>query len=269
MLSCVPVAAQLLGSKVTSDILEALEFLAVCQQFGLQGAHEGLRKALALVWSQETSVKSAVVNVYVRLYLTSDEAASTQRRVTGVVRNLLSLVTGATVGELTSLEELLVLLMDAGHIPKAAVRMLIDIVAGRVPGSTACDCYHAMLLLAMAARADREIVSSNVTLLVQHGLGRDLMLARNCCLALQRLVGGKEGSRLPSSHQLFVRLSSLLVEESSNMATVLWCPFAEQAVSTIFKLAENPDSVCEGVLRQICQLALEEQEEEGLGECRV
>ena len=102
MIACVPVAAQLLGSRVTSDILEALEFLAVCQQFGLQGAHDGLRKALALVWSSETSVKTAVTNVYVRLYLTPDETASSQQQVTDVVRNLLSLVSGATVGELTS-----------------------------------------------------------------------------------------------------------------------------------------------------------------------
>ena len=256
MVACVPVAAQLLGSRVTSDILEALEFLAVCEQFGLQGAHDGLRKALALVWSSEASVKTAVTSVYVRLYLTPDETTSSQQRVADVVRNLLSLVSGATVGELTSLEELLVLLVKAGKISKAALQMLVDIVAGCVPTFT--DSCQAMLLLSMVARVDREIVSSNIAVLVQNGLGKDLSLARNCCLALQRLAtpNGTNSSRMPASHQLFQRLSRLMIDEVSNTATVLWCPFAEQAIATIFKLAEQPDHVCAAVLRDVCHRVL-------------
>lgn len=101
---------------------------------------------------------------------------------------------------------------------------------------------------------------------MQHGLGRDLTLARNCCIALQRLARGKgkESPRLPSSHQLFNRLASLMVEEIGNVDTVLWCPFAEHAIATIFKLAEHPDTVCEEVLRRMCQVVLGDQEE-GLG----
>ena len=131
--------------------------------------------------------------------------------------------------------------------------MLVDIVAGRVPSFT--DACQAMLLLSMVARVDREIVSSNIGLLVQNGLGKDLGLARNCCLALQRLAAPTE-ARMPAIHQLFQRLSCLMTDEISNTATVLWCPFAEQAIATIFKLAEQPDLVCATVLKDVCYRVL-------------
>lgn len=69
MTDCIPVAVQLLGSKVISDILESLEFLSTAFEFQVQGSQEGVRKALALVWSREQQVKDAVVTAYVRLYL--------------------------------------------------------------------------------------------------------------------------------------------------------------------------------------------------------
>lgn len=265
MLACVPVTTQLLGSKVTSDILESLEFLAVCHEFKLEGAHEGLRKALALVWSSEAAVKSAVVNVYVRLYLTADETTPPKQRAASVVQNLFSLVQGATVGELTSLEELLQQLMAAGHISKPVIDMLLDLVSGKFvisSGAASTDRSSALLLLAMASQADREIVSSNLSLLVQHGLSGDLLLAKNCCLALQRMADRKGHTgvaRLPATHQLFARLSDLLRDHISNMATQLWCPFAEKAVNTMYCLCEQPQVVCEAILKAVCPPVLGEQ----------
>ena len=69
MTDCIPVAVQLLGSKVISDILESLEFLSTAFEFQVRGSQEGVCKALALVWSREQQVKDAVVTAYVRLYL--------------------------------------------------------------------------------------------------------------------------------------------------------------------------------------------------------
>lgn len=69
MAECIPIAMQLLGSKVVSDVLESLEFLATAFEFQVGGSREGVRKALLLVWSREQQVREAVVNAYVRLYL--------------------------------------------------------------------------------------------------------------------------------------------------------------------------------------------------------
>lgn len=69
---CVPIATQLLGSKVASDVLEALEFLSTAEQFSLSGASEGMRKAMVLVWSRDENIRKALINTYVKIYFTFD-----------------------------------------------------------------------------------------------------------------------------------------------------------------------------------------------------
>ena len=65
---CVPIATQLLGSKVASDVLEALDFLRIAQQFNLSQASEGLRKSLVLVWSRDENIRKALINTYIEIY---------------------------------------------------------------------------------------------------------------------------------------------------------------------------------------------------------
>jgi hypothetical protein len=69
---CVPTATQLLGSKVASDVLEALEFLSTAEQFSLSGASEGMKKAMVLVWSRDENIRKALINTYVKIYFTFD-----------------------------------------------------------------------------------------------------------------------------------------------------------------------------------------------------
>ena len=75
MAECVPIAIQLLGSKVVSDVLEALEFLSVCVEFAVRGSSAGLRRALVLVWSPEAAVREALLSAYLRLYMKPEVGA--------------------------------------------------------------------------------------------------------------------------------------------------------------------------------------------------
>ena len=273
MTSCVPIAAQLLGSKLVTDVLESLEFLAAAREFGLSGGQAGIRKALALVWSSESSIRDAVKNIYIRLYLSSNKELSVPIRDAAIVRNLLALVDGASCGELASLEEMVVLLADNGHIPKSVVVMLWDTFSGRVPDTDALTVRHAMLLLSMVARADPQVVLMNLNLLVEKSLQQqdsqspDLVLARNCCLALQRLATPKSKRssekpfRLPASHPAFASLSRLMSEQVGNLSSSQWCPFAEQAINTVYKLSENPDELFTTVLKKLCLETLGSGEE--------
>ena len=67
---CVPIATQLLGSKVASDVLEALDFLRIAQRFNLNQASEGLRRALTLIWSRDENIRKALINTYIEIYFT-------------------------------------------------------------------------------------------------------------------------------------------------------------------------------------------------------
>ena len=65
---------------------------------------------LVLVWSREEHVRNAVVDAYRNLYITSLPPSSTGKpseraKAQYIVNNLTALITGATLGELASLEE--------------------------------------------------------------------------------------------------------------------------------------------------------------------
>ncbi len=116
-------AVEMLRSKVVSDVLESLEFLCVAKLFQVDGAEEGIKKSLPLVWSRDEQLRSAVVSVYVRLYLTpgSSSDKTTKEHSKRVVKNLFQIMTTATSGELASLEKLVGVLVDKGHIPSLAI----------------------------------------------------------------------------------------------------------------------------------------------------
>ena len=70
---CIPVICQLLGSKNSTDVLEAIQFFVTAVQFGVSAAGIGVRRAITLVWSQEQTVREALVEAYRELYIVSNE----------------------------------------------------------------------------------------------------------------------------------------------------------------------------------------------------
>ena len=126
------------------------------------------------------------------------------------------------------------------------------------------DKRAAVFILSMAASADQDIVKSNIDILVMNGLSNgdsppDLLLAKYTCMALQKLSDGKTQKgqvsgkpfRLPSTHQMFQQMTSILVGELTNLATSQWSPLAKQSITTIYKLSEQPDEVCGSLLRDL------------------
>ena len=197
---------------------------------------------------------------------------------TAIARNLISLLDGASLGELTSLEEMIVLLMKGGHLTSAVVHVFWEIFAGQVPDISQDGRRSAALILSMTAAADHQLVKRNLGLLIQHGLGgvapgepADLLLARHTCVVLQKLgaaMGKKEAKsgapfRLPTNHPLFKRLSVILREQFATASSCLWCPLAEQATSTIYLLSEQPDLTCGRLLKTLTRMAFEQEGERG------
>lgn len=56
---------------MTSDVQEAVNFLSTCACFGMASAHAGVQRSLGLVWSSDPAIRKAVLNVHVKLYLSS------------------------------------------------------------------------------------------------------------------------------------------------------------------------------------------------------
>ena len=141
-----PVVAQLLGSKQSSDILEAIEFFVSAFEFGLLNAMMGVRRMLALIWSQEKTIKDAVVAAYKRLYI-NVESNSVRSASAAIAQNLIALVIGATLGEETSLEKLISEFVASKDIGKGVFQVLFEYFTGVMPHSKPEDSRAAIQIL--------------------------------------------------------------------------------------------------------------------------
>lgn len=114
----VEVLTLMLSSKSTQDTVEAIKIFKILHLYGIQNAEKGLRKMLTLVFSKEESVINEAQNTYETLYF--DKQLNSQEK----TQNLLNLMKGATLTDLTCLEELLKRLFSKGTIDKDIIKHL-------------------------------------------------------------------------------------------------------------------------------------------------
>ncbi|CAL1534663.1 unnamed protein product [Lymnaea stagnalis] len=260
---CIPVVCQLLGSKNTTDVLEAIHFFVTAVEFGVSAAVVGVRRMMVLIWSQEATVRDAVVDAYRTLYLEPKD--KNQRFIaSSIVKNLSGLVVGSTCGDLTSLEALVTQFVKSGHIGPQVIKALWERFNDKSNAVSEEDARAAVHLIAMCAQAEPDIVKSNVEVLIQEGLGtraeNDYLLALGTCTALLKITSPKEKGKLPSEpfrfeadNSLFERLKVILVKGMTDANTSYWIPLADQAVRVIYELSETPDEVCVKLLRELTQ----------------
>ncbi|XP_052287084.1 condensin complex subunit 1-like isoform X2 [Dreissena polymorpha] len=258
----IPVIAQLLGSKTSTDVMEAVEFFVTGFEFGLTSTMIGIRRMLPLIWSKEAGIKEAVVSAYKRLYLTP-QAANARSKAQIIVKNLSALTMGATLCDLTSLEGLIVQLMKSGELGQSVIQMLWERFTLKIPGTTPEESRAAVQLIAMAAGADMAVVKTNIDVLVREGLGpradSDLLLARETCLALLKLSTpkalkgdvGNEPYRLAETHEMFTSLTRILMKSARDLENRYWISLMEQAINVIYKLAEGPDQICGELIKKL------------------
>ncbi|KAK7066921.1 Ncapd2p [Halocaridina rubra] len=254
----VPVVCQLLGSKQVSDVMEAISFFVTAFEFGLLNAKAGILRMLVLVWSKEQSIKDAVVEAYQRLYLRSD-LPNERARAQFIVRNISALISGANLGERTSLEEIIAEFVKSGDISKHVVTMLWERYTKTLPDTTDEEARAAIILIAMCANSEVSIISSNISVLVQSGFGdrgeKDFALVKETCTALLKLAASKPKtdspnppSRLEREHDIFTRLSAILVNGLTRLEDRQYSSMAVEAITVIYTLAEHPDVICGDIL---------------------
>lgn len=265
-----PVVAMLLGSKQSTDILEAIDFFVSAFEFGVQGSMLGVRRMLALIWSGEATIREAVVAAYKRLYIEVEGRGSERAASAATARNLIALVSGANLGELTSMEKLVSELVTSRDLTKGVVTVLWEYFTFALPDSDMEKCRDAVLLLGMCGLGEVSIIAANVQVVVDHGLGeramQDFRLARNSCEALLRLVPAKLKQddpstpvKYPREHAVFQRLWALVTEGMWQERDPHWMPMAKEALTLVFKLGNQPDSLAGDMVKAVCARIQSEQ----------
>uniref|UniRef100_A0A8C5NGF1 Condensin complex subunit 1 n=1 Tax=Gouania willdenowi TaxID=441366 RepID=A0A8C5NGF1_GOUWI len=240
--------------KTTSVVQEAVQFCVTVCEFSVANSVSGVRKMLPLVWSTDTAIKDAVVQAYRRLYL-NPQGDTVRMKAQTLVDSLSELIVDASLGTIQCLEEI---------VSEYFISTVVQVLWERFTGKRETSVLHkraAVLLLGMAARAEREVVLSNLDTLCSVALGEkvteDFLLARDAVITICSITDHQSKGvpfRLQQDHQLFTCLTQAIADGNHPY----WQSFMEQAVRLIYFLAESPDQLCSMLLQRSARLLLDQ-----------
>ncbi|RDW73751.1 condensin complex subunit 1 [Coleophoma crateriformis] len=253
---------QLLGSKNKSEVIEAMEYFEIGDAYNIEQNKLGIRRMLRLIWTKGNSdegkgVQTHLIECYKRLFFEAPDSYSGNDAANYIARNMISLTFGATPAELTSLEQLLSTMMNAGHVSDLVVTKLWQVYGVQKREISKTQRRGSIIVLGMLATAKPEIVVGEMETMLRIGLGSlgrsDLALAKYTCIALRRInPTGRQAkdtatSKLPNDHAVLGKLAAMIEIESDSKE---WYGVAEQAISAIYTLSKHPDTLCSEVLRR-------------------
>ncbi|KAJ3216820.1 Condensin complex subunit [Dinochytrium kinnereticum] len=274
---------ELLASNVKAEVMEVMKFLVVAYRFDMECSKAGVRKMIHKVWDKESnssdeegSIRETLIQCFKSLYLDVESDKERDKNEL-IVNNLISLLQSLNLAELTSLEQLLGIIAEKDLIPHGAIELLWTVfgtnsealwltrLASKRKETPAQRRRGALAILSMLGKWKKDIIDRNRETLLKYGLGEfaknDLLLAKYACITLQRLGVGKHNIkgaesygqanepsvRFPSKDALFSRLVNLILEPTTSPQ---WFVFTEQALNTIYALAENPDIISGTIIKR-------------------
>ncbi|CBQ72922.1 related to YCS4-subunit of condensin protein complex [Sporisorium reilianum SRZ2] len=275
--TAMPNLTLLLASTNKAEVLESMEFFRIAYEYRLSGAAAGVRKMVHLIWTKDNTlvmedgsqlkgVRSRLIEVYRALYFDARADLSGKDNVARIAKNMIERTFGATLAELTSLEEMLKTMQIENLVHPEVVNKLWAVYSAP-RAISAAQRRGAIIVLGMLATARREVISEQVDTLLRVGLGplgaRDVVLAKYTCVALQRLGGSvkkvkgalsDESVRYPMTHPLFGRLRAAIQMSGDVLkgnSRAEWFSLAENAINTIYLLGEQPDALCTDIIRSM------------------
>ncbi|KAI0063924.1 hypothetical protein BV25DRAFT_1906937 [Artomyces pyxidatus] len=269
------IICQLLGSTNKAEVLEAMEFFRVAHEYQFDSAEMGIKKMLHLIWSKDNSsmsedgkelkgIRSRLLETYRSLYFDALPDMEAKLQVNRIAKNMIELTYGATLAELTSLEEMMRYMMDDDQIHGDVISKLWQVYSSERPLPKP-QRRGAIIILGMLALARRSVVTDRVEVLLKIGLGAqgkaDLILAKYTCVALQRLNGSAKkvkGSlldknvRLEMDSPVFRKLQDTIEHPCRSRD---WFGMAEQAINTVYALGEHPDVLSNNIIKNLTKRA--------------
>ncbi|CAJ2508488.1 Uu.00g135140.m01.CDS01 [Anthostomella pinea] len=255
---------QLLGSKNKSEVIEAMDYLEIGNAYNIEDNMIGIRRMLRLIWTKGNSdegkgVQTHLIDCYKRLFFEAPDHLSPNDAAVYIARNMISLTSGTTPAELTSLEQLIATMMKGGMISDRVITKLWEVYGFQKREISRSQRRGAIIVLGMLATASPEIVVGEMETMLRTGLGShgrsDLQLAKYTCIALRRLnPTGRQAkdspvsfSRLPNEHAVLAKLAAITEVPSDSKE---WFGVAEQAINAIYAIAKHPDTLCSEVIRR-------------------
>ncbi|THD21068.1 Condensin complex subunit 1 [Fasciola hepatica] len=268
----------MLASKTLSDVTEAIEFFVSAKHAGVAGLGSGIQQIFVQIWSQEETIRKAVVEAFRKLYLQLDpdepigpNDALTSETADIIASNLSQFIHTADVGSLVSMERIIQHLIQTdqmNHQLNAHLWRRFIQSASQSSKQNMEDAKSMLLTLKMMVKSDPKEFDKHLDALIHYGLQSsieaskvDLHRVKFTCEVLLRMVprakadkasgrpkGSPEPFRFPVNHTLFSRLRSIMVSNIGVPDQTMWIPMMEQATGIIYDLAESPESILTNVI---------------------
>lgn len=265
----------LLSSQTTTDVVEAMQALVTCHEFGLQNARPA--RILTLVTSAQDTIKDKALKAAQSVYLqfTASRRGLTLEQAVNTCGELLSLVRHADLAELTSLEDTVPEWQRQALLPECLFTTLWDVVEGKHRRfSTASDRCGALALLNMAGAADGLLLGSKTDLLIhqvriqekllaKQATKLDLVFVRHLCVALQRAADGTTSP--DDAAGIAHAVVPFLVHDPPAAQLNVWFATAQQAFDVIFAFSCAPEQLCSCVLRRLGTAVAKADQADGVG----
>lgn len=264
VISALPVLMDLLSSKTKSDVVESVQFFVAAHMSRLGESKDGIRKMVHLVWSKDTgdneskSIRECLIQAYCQLFVMLPIGVE-KDRARAVVRNLITLTFNSTLADLTSLEQLLGIMMTRDFIEDAVVQHLWHIYSSVKVDMPIEQRRGAIIVLGMLAKQTPNVLCEHIDDMLNVGLGSfgkaDYLLARYTCVALQNLITAATGKgasqdiskRFPYESEMFKKLSGIILRTDN--ISMDWFSAAEQALGAIYTLSDFPDHIASKIIK--------------------
>ncbi|PKY07698.1 condensin complex component cnd1 [Aspergillus campestris IBT 28561] len=266
------VVSQLLSSRNKSEAIEAMDFFVVLDAYKVETSRSGIRRMLRLIWTKGNSdegkgVQTHLIDCYKGLFFEAPTSFTPNDAAIYIARNMISLTFGSTPAELTCLEQLISTMMKAGNIPESVVSKLWQVYGVQKKEISKTQRRGAIIVLGMLALADPEVVIKEIETILRIGLGNlgrtDLVLARYSCVALRRMVPGRQAKnkdtgipKLANDHPILTKLADMVEAISDSKE---WYGVAEQAIGAIYALSKHPDVLCSDILKRKTKFVFQPQ----------
>ncbi|KAL3486176.1 armadillo-type protein [Aspergillus germanicus] len=257
------IVAQLLSSRNKSEVIEAMDFFVMLDAYKVETARSGIRRMLRLIWTKGNSdegkgVQTHLIDCYKGLFFDAPDSFGPNDAANYIARNMISLTFGSTPAEITCLEQLLSTMMKAGHISDAVIAKLWQVYGVQKKEISRTQRRGSIIVLGMIALADPEVVIKEIEIMLRIGLGSfgrsDLILAKYTCIALRRMVPGRQAkskessiSKLTNDHPVLTKLAAMVETVSDSKE---WYGVAEQAIGAIYALSKHPDVLCSDIVKR-------------------
>ncbi len=269
--SGVPKVEQMIASKTTSDVVEALRFFTSAVNFSVQGSAKSLRSTFSLIWHREENIRNECLASFRMAFLTDGAGVDAQALVPDdVAANIVALCKRCGTSELTSLEKIIGEIFSKSMIEPGVINSLWTMATNCMTSddSNTTTLGSVLLVIAMISKFQPAILTpSKLQFIIQSGLGSkvsekgDFLAMRSAAQCLQNLpayLNNKGSSASSALKAVMLEAVPFLVSSihgkythNSEDSIRVWFSVCEECMHALFHVHPSPDKVLPALVAQM------------------